>query len=287
MPELPEVEVVKRSLAKNIKSRKINKVLVRNNKLRFKLEKNFKKKLEGNIIKNILRISKYIVLQLSNNTYCTFHLGMSGTIHIISKKNINKITNTSFYHSPFLPKKHNHIELFFKDFRMIYNDPRRFGFFLLFNNYKSLKKYFLGLGPEPLNKNFNINYIKNYLILKKRSIKNILLDQKFVSGLGNIYVNEILFHSKINPLKIGNNLKNNELIKLIKFSKSTILKAIRNGGSSINNFTNTLGRKGNFQNFFKVYNQEGKKCSNKGCEGIIIKLSVSNRSTFFCKKCQK
>tara|TARA_Y100000590_G_scaffold437939_1_gene560177 strand:- start:1759 stop:2622 length:864 start_codon:yes stop_codon:yes gene_type:complete len=287
MPELPEVEIIKKSLIKNIKSRKINKVIVRNNRLRFKLEKNFKKILHRNKINNIYRFSKYIILELRNNNYCIFHLGMSGTIHLIKKNNINKITNTSFYHSPFLPKKHNHIEFIFDNIRMIYNDPRRFGFFLMFRNYESLNKYFLKMGPEPLNKKFNLNYVKRYMHSRKKNIKNILLDQKFVSGLGNIYVNEVLFYSKINPMKKGKNLKINELKNLIKFSKATIISAIKKGGSSIQNFTNTIGKKGNFQKFFKVYNQNGKKCSNKGCDGIIIKLFISNRSTFICKKCQK
>ena len=128
MPELPEVEIVKKSLIKKIKSRKIKQVIVRNSNLRFKLKKNFRKKLESNKINNIFRISKYIVFELSDKSYCIFHLGMSGTIHLIYKKK-NNITNTSFYNSPFLPKKHNHLEFIFDKIKMIYNDPRRFGFF--------------------------------------------------------------------------------------------------------------------------------------------------------------
>ena len=286
MPELPEVEIVKKSLIKKIKSRKIKQVIARNSNLRFKIKKNFGKKLESNKINNILRISKYIVFELSDKSYCIFHLGMSGTIHLIYKKK-NNITNTSFYHSPFLPKKHNHLEFIFDKIKMVYNDPRRFGFFLILKDQNSFKKYFFKLGPEPISKNFDIKYIKKYLKNKNRNIKNILLDQKFVSGLGNIYVNEILFYSKINPLKAGCKLKHKEIKNLIKFSKKTIINAIKKGGSSIQNFTNTSGIKGYFQNSFKVYNQDERKCPNLYCDGTIKKLFISNRSTFFCKKCQK
>ncbi len=286
MPELPEVEIVKKSLIKKIKSRKIKQVIVRNSNLRFKLKKNFRKKLESNKINNIFRVSKYIVFELSDKSYCIFHLGMSGTIHLVYKKK-NNITNTSFYSSPFLPKKHNHLEFIFDKIKMIYNDPRRFGFFLIFKDRDSLKKYFLKLGPEPTSKSFDIKYVKKYLKNRNRNIKNILLDQRFVSGLGNIYVNEILFYSKLNPLKVGCKLKHKEIKNLIKFSKKTITKAIKKGGSSIQNFTNTSGTKGYFQNSFKVYNQEQEKCRNAYCNGTIVKLFISNRSTFFCKKCQK
>ena len=286
MPELPEVEIVKKSLIKKIKSRKIKRVIIRNSNLRFKLKKNFRKKLENNIINNIFRISKYIVFELNNKSYCIFHLGMSGTIHLVYKKN-NYITNTSFYSSPFLPKKHNHLEFIFDKIKMIYNDPRRFGFFLIFKDRHSLKKYFLKLGPEPTSKSFDIKYVKKYLKNRNRNIKNILLDQRFVSGLGNIYVNEILFYSKLSPLKVGYKLKHQEIKNLIKFSKKTITKAIKKGGSSIQNFTNTSGTKGYFQNSFKVYNQEQEKCRSAYCDGTIVKLFISNRSTFFCKKCQK
>ena len=287
MPELPEVEIVKKSLIKKIKSRKIKQVIVRNNKLRFKLKKNFKNKLEGNKIRNISRIAKYIVLELSNKSYCVFHLGMSGTIHLIYKKKLNNFTNVSFYNSPFLPKKHNHLEFIFDNIKMIYNDPRRFGFFLILKDSNNLKKYFSKLGPEPLDENFNKNYVKKYLKKKIKNIKNILLDQKFVCGLGNIYANEILFYSKLNPLKMGYKLKNKEIKNLILFSKRIITKAINKGGSSIKNFTSTSGKKGYFQNSFKVYNQEGKKCPNSRCDGTITKLFISNRSTFLCKICQK
>ena len=115
MPELPEVEIVRQSLSKNIKAKKINKVLVRNRNLRFKLKPYFENKLKNQFISNIQRFSKYIILMFQNKSFCVIHLGMSGTIHIIKNKKKNLLTNTSFYHSPILPKKHNHIEFFFDD----------------------------------------------------------------------------------------------------------------------------------------------------------------------------
>ena len=129
MPELPEVEIVKQSLDKNIKFQKIKKVVVRNRNLRFKISKDFEFFLTNKKIVRISRKSKYLILHLSNNTFCTIHLGMSGTIHLLDKNNSINNTNSSFYNSPNLPSKHNHIEIFLKKCRLIYNDPRRFGFF--------------------------------------------------------------------------------------------------------------------------------------------------------------
>ena len=131
MPELPEVEVVRQSLAKRIIHKKIRKVIVRNRNLRFKLPYNFENYLKNKRISKIGRFSKYLILYFLDKSYCLIHLGMSGTIHIINKNKKNKITNLSFYNSPTLPKKHNHIEINFEEFKIIYNDPRRFGFFQL------------------------------------------------------------------------------------------------------------------------------------------------------------
>jgi len=128
MPELPEVEIVKQSLDKNIKFEKIKKVVVRNRSLRFKIPENFEIILKNKIINRISRKSKYLIFHLED-IYCVIHLGMSGTIHLINKKNFKKNTNTSFYSSPNLPLKHNHIEFFLEKYQLIYNDPRRFGFF--------------------------------------------------------------------------------------------------------------------------------------------------------------
>ena len=168
MPELPEVEIVRQSLLKNIKGKKINKVLVRNRNLRFKLKPYFENKLKDQFITNIYRFSKYIIIMLKNKSFCVIHLGMSGTIHIVKNKRKTLFSNTSFYHSPILPKKHNHIEFFFNDINLIYNDPRRFGFFLLIENRDNLEKIFKNYGPEPFDKKFNLDYLINFFKGKKK-----------------------------------------------------------------------------------------------------------------------
>ena len=285
MPELPEIEIVKQSLDKNIKFEKIKKVVVRNRSLRFKIPKNFEIVLKNKIINKISRKSKYLILHLED-IYCVIHLGMSGTIHLINKKNFKKNTNTSFYSSPNLPLKHNHIEFFLEKYQLIYNDPRRFGFFKIFEK-KNLSDFFNNVGPEPLNNKFNINYISNYFINKKKNIKSFLLDQKFVSGIGNIYASEILFCCKINPLKKAKSLTKLDIKKIRYFSKLILNQAIKKGGSSIRDFKNVEGRNGSYQNEFKVYQRENLNCLNKDCFGKIKKKVISKRSTFFCNRCQK
>ena len=286
MPELPEVEVLKQSLDKKIKFQKINKVLVRNRNLRFKVPKNFESFLKNKKIYKISRKSKYLIFHLNNNSFLIIHLGMSGTIHLVSKKNYYKNTNTSFYSSSSLPVKHNHILIFFKKYQIIYNDPRRFGFIKILKNKKNLEFFFRNVGPEPFNKKFKISYLYSYLRGKKKNIKSFLLDQKFISGIGNIYANEILFYCKINPFKQAKNLTKTEIEKIKYFSKLILSRAIKKGGSSIRNFKNIKGNNGNYQNEFKVYHRENLNCLNKDCYGKIKKTIVSKRSTFFCNNCQ-
>ena len=287
MPELPEVEIVRQSLLKNIKGKKINKVLVRNRNLRFKLETSFEKKLKNKFISNIKRFSKYLIIELENKSFCIVHLGMSGTIHIIKNKKNNLPTNTSFYNSPNLPKNHNHVEFFFKNIKLVYNDPRRFGYFQFFNDFNSLKKKFKSYGPEPFNKKFNLKYLINHFKKKDKNIKNFLLDQNFVSGIGNIYASEILYLSKINPSIPAKYLKKNQCKNIVINSRKILRNAIKKGGSTIRDFKNTKGDQGNFQKEFKVYGRDKQKCKRFSCSGTINKITQSNRSTFLCEICQK
>ncbi len=287
MPELPEVEIVRRSLDKKVKQKKVKKVIIRNRNLRFRIPFNFSTYFHNKKIVKVGRFSKYLILYLTQDSYCLIHLGMSGTIHIIDNNRINKFTNTSFYNSPFLPKKHNHVEIIFNKFKIVYNDPRRFGFFQFIKNSSDLKKRFDHLGPEPFDKKFNLSYVYNFFRSKNKDIKSFLLDQKFVSGIGNIYASEILFLSKINPSKKASLLSKKECKKIIFNSKKILLKAISKGGSSIRDFKDTSGMPGGFQNEFKVYQQEGKRCKNSRCFNLIKKKIISNRSTFFCNSCQK
>jgi len=286
MPELPEVEVVRKSLNQKIKNKEIKKVLVRNKNLRFKVPADFKNFLKNKKVTNVSRFSKYLILCLDKKSFCLIHLGMSGTIHLINFKKKDIFTNTSFYNSPLLPKKHNHIEIFFKDFKLIYNDPRRFGFFQILKNDDQLKKRFKHFGPEPFQSEFSLRYLHNFFKGKEKNIKSFLIDQSFVSGIGNIYASEILFLSKIYPLKKAKLLSDNDCKKIISNSKKILLDAIKRGGSSIKNFKDSNGINGNFQKEFNVYQREGEKCKKSSCTGMIKKVFISNRSTFFCDICQ-
>ena len=286
MPELPEVEIVRKSLDKKIRQKKVKKVIIRNRNLRIKIPSNFKKVLENKKISKVSRFSKYLIINLPKDEFCIIHLGMSGTIHLIKNKHKSSLTNLSFYNSPLLPKKHNHVEIIFDEFRIIYNDPRRFGFFQIIKKTINLKKRFSHLGPEPFDKKFNLNYFKKFIREKNRKIKDLLIDQKFVSGIGNIYASEILFLSKINPSKKIRSLKKDECSRIILSSKRVLLKAIKKGGSSIRDFKNTDGSKGSFQDSFKVYQREGLDCKRIGCKDVITKKVIANRSTFFCNTCQ-
>ncbi len=287
MPELPEVEIVKQSLEKKIERKKIKKVIIKNRNLRFKIPANFEKNLNNKIIKKVSRLSKYIIFHFSDYSFCILHLGMSGTIHLVGKSKKEKFTNASFYSSPNLPKNHNHIRIKFDNLCLVYNDPRRFGFILYIKNKKELIDKFSHIGPEPFFRKFNLCYLLNSFKNKEKNIKNLLLDQKFVSGIGNIYASEILFHCKINPMAKARILDKKNCRKLIFFSKKVLKKAIKKGGSSIRNFKNTSGKYGSFQKEFKVYKRENLNCLKYKCKGKIQKKNISNRATFFCNICQK
>jgi len=287
MPELPEVEVVKKSLERKLKNLTIKEVFINNNKLRYKINNKELSKIKGLKIISVRRRSKYLLINLEKNITILAHLGMTGKFFIFEK---NKKYKTSFYYS--LKKndsKHDHLTFFLsKGFKLIYNDVRKFGFIKLFESQNIYKcNHLKFLGPEPLNKDFNKNYISNYFLNKKTKAKNLLMNQKFIAGLGNIYCNEILFLCKISPNRIVKKINKQESEKIVKFTKKIIKKSISQGGSSIKDFASAEGESGNFQQEFNVYNREKKKCKTKKCTGIIKKISISGRSSFFCPRCQK
>ena len=286
MPELPEVEIVKRSLLKIANKAKIVDIKIKNKNLRYKIDSKFRKNLLGEKISGISRRSKYLIFYFKTKLLLA-HLGMTGKI-LIMRNNDNKMFKTSFYYNLDIPKKHNHI--YFKlnnGLVLIYNDIRRFGFFKLYNTTKLDKIKFLNkLGLEPFSKNFNLRYFKKIIQRRKKNIKNLLMDQTFISGLGNIYVNEVLFMSRIKPLRSCQSLNTSEVKKIILNTKKILKSSINKGGSSIKDFENTLGKSGNFQQFFYVYGKDNKNCSRIPCRGKIEKIIISNRSSFYCKKCQ-
>ena len=288
MPELPEVEVVKRSLQRNILNLIIKKVKINDANLRYKVDKIGLSKLEGKKITKIIRRSKFLIFELGKIYLMRVHLGMTGKFFFTDNKD-NKF-KTSFYYILNYDKdqKHDRVIFILNKKKLIYNDVRKFGFIKIYgSNLITKSKHLKHLGPEPLEKNWNFSYLKKYVIGRKRSIKNILMDQKCVSGLGNIYVNEILFLSRIKPARKATKLKNFEIKKIIKFSKQILKNSIKLGGSTIKDFSSENGKKGVFQQYFKVYGRENQECSNVDCNLRIIRTVISNRATFFCKKCQK
>ena len=286
MPELPEIEIVKRSLSKMINKSEIVDVKINNRNLRYKISDLFCQNLIGEKILRISRRSKYLIFHFKKKLLLA-HFGMSGKILLIRGSD-NAVFKTSFYYDSNTLQKHNHI--YFKlnnGLILIYNDVRRFGFFKLYDNIKLNEIIFLKkLGLEPFSKKFNTKYFEKFIFSKKKNVKNLLMDQTFISGLGNIYVNEVLFMSKIHPLRTCDNLNKIEMENLILNIKKILKFAISRGGSSIKDFQNITGKSGNFQQFFHVYGQEKKNCSRISCKGKIKKIQISNRSSFYCDKCQ-
>ena len=286
MPELPEIEIVKRSLFKMINKAKITYIKINNNNLRYKIPSTFPNSLKGQKIQKIARRSKYIIFYFKKKLLL-IHLGMSGKLLLLRNKD-KKMFKTSFYYNLNILENHNHIYFILNNgFILIYNDVRRFGFFKLYNKSKFSKIKFLNkLGVEPLSKKFDVKYFKKHTYNRKKNIKNLLMDQTFVSGLGNIYVNEVLFMTKISPFRICSGLNKNEIGNLILNIKKILKISISKGGSSIRDFKNILGKSGDFQQFFKVYGENNKNCSRISCKGKIKKIVISNRSSFYCNRCQ-
>ena len=245
-------------------------------------------RLKGKKIISIKRRSKYLLFSFNNNLSLIIHLGMTGKFFFINKKNIKE--KTSFYYSlKSKLDKHDHVTFVLNNkSKLIYNDVRKFGFMKISSS-DNIERFshFKNLGPEPFDKYFSFEYFKEYLVGKNRFVKDLLMDQKFISGLGNIYVNEILFYSRISPLRKVFKLKDNEIKKLIKSTRSILSKAISHGGSSIKDFAYDNDKLGSFQQKFNVYGKSGQQCSNADCNQKIIKIKMFNRSSFFCKKCQK
>ena len=289
MPELPEVEVVKRSLINKAQNSIIKSIKINDGRLRYKLDKNQIKRIIGLKIQKISRRSKFLLFFFNKDIIMLVHLGMTGKFFFIDQKKTKY--KTSFYYDIDEDKDKKHDRVVFSltgNKKLIYNDVRKFGFikFLNKDNFDH-NLHLRNLGPEPLNTKFNFDYFKRYIFGRNRVVKNILMDQKFVSGLGNIYVNEILFLSGVRPSKKIQNLLDSEIKKIIKFTRIILSRAINLGGSSIKDFSSSNGKKGLFQQHFKVYGRKGENCYNKNCQNNIIKIVIANRASFYCAKCQK
>ncbi len=269
MPELPEVETTVRALTM-IRKQKISKIQIHTKKLRFQIPNSIKNLIVNHKISNIRRIAKYIILELNNAHSLIFHLGMSGRL---------KINNASF-----VRKKHDHIIIFFdNDSILIFNDQRKFGFIdVSLTSKLNDKKYIKNLGVDALSKDLKAKFLLNRISKSNVVIKQILLNQKIISGIGNIYASEILFDAKLSPLTLGKCLNITQTQQLIKSIRKILRKAIKYGGSSIRNYKSADGTLGNFQSNFKVYGKEGKKIN----QAEVLKITQHGRSTFYCPKIQ-
>ena len=274
MPELPEVETVCRALSKVIKNSRIKKIEFYRKDLRWQVKNNLEITLKNNIFLDPYRRGKYILIPTNTDKIFLIHLGMSGQIRI-KKKDI--------------VQKHDHMRLIVennnKHFIITYNDSRRFGYIDLFKK-KELREHFLlsKIGVEPLGRELTTEYLQNNFKKRVINIKNALIDQKIIAGIGNIYASEILYKAKINPLRKVNSLSQNDLNSIITFTKIILKKSIDVGGTTIRDHMQPDGSLGYFKQKLQVYGKVNEKC--KTCNSFIVKEVISNRSTFICKYCQ-
>ena len=274
MPELPEVETVCRALSKVIKNSTIKKIEFYRKDLRWQVKDNLEVTLKNNIFKDPYRRGKYILIPTNTDKIFLIHLGMSGQIRI-KKKDI--------------VQKHDHMRMIVennnKHFVVTYNDSRRFGYIDLLKK-KELSEHFLlsKIGVEPLGRELTTEYLQNYFKKRVINIKNALIDQKIIAGIGNIYASEILYKAKINPLRKVNSLSQNDLNSIITFTKIILKKSIDVGGTTIRDHMQPDGSLGYFKQKLQVYGKVNEKC--KTCNSFIVKEVISNRSTFICKYCQ-
>ncbi len=272
MPELPEVETTIRYLKSKVKGKKIISINRSQKKLRKNL--NFKdlEQISQKKIISVERFAKYIIIGLENDNYIIIHLGMSGRLKFYLNENYKK-------------EKHDHVVLQFNEFKIIFNDPRRFGMFFRLKDSKEVKFFFNNYGTDLLINKVNLNKIYNMLIKKKISLKQALLDQSLIVGIGNIYANEALFHSRLNPQRLTHTLKKAEISKLLSSCKFVLKLSLKNGGSSINDYKSPDGTLGSFQSLFKVYQKKHVIYKKKTYR--IKKIIQNGRSTFFSPALQK
>jgi formamidopyrimidine-DNA glycosylase len=268
MPELPEVETTLRAI-KKFQDKNLIDIKVHNRNLRWVVNKDLEKNSRNQKLINLYRRAKYIIFELEN-TNLLLHLGMSGNLRI------SKIEDNYFL-------KHDHIEFIFDDEKIIYNDPRRFGSLHATKNVDD-HKLIAGLGPEPLSNNFNAEYLLTRCKKSKSNIKTLIMNQKNVVGIGNIYACESLYLSKINPKKNSHNLNLQECKRIVDSAKKVLNEAIKVGGTTLKDFYSADGSPGYFKIKLNVYGREGQKC--KKCKDEVVKVIINQRATFYCSSCQ-
>jgi formamidopyrimidine-DNA glycosylase len=288
MPELPEVETVRRGLAPIMEGKRFAKVEVRRGDLRWPLPKGFAQKLNGKTVQGLGRRAKYLLADLSSGDVLLMHLGMSGSFRVGKDS-----APGTYYHERSKSTAHDHIVFHMSNGATVtFNDPRRFGSMKLVSRARLEDEPLLrSLGPEPLGNEFDAAMLAKACAGKKTSLKAALSDQRVVAGLGNIYVCEALFRARLSPKRIAstiadrNGKPNERAKKLVDAIKAVLKDAIEAGGSSLRDHRRADGSLGDFQHNFQVYDREGEPCP--CCKGKIKRIVQGGRSTFYCPSCQK
>jgi formamidopyrimidine-DNA glycosylase len=293
MPELPEVETVRRGLAPAMEDARFTKVVLNRPDLRQPLPKNFVKRVEGTTVTGLGRRGKYLLADLSSGEVLMMHLGMSGSFRVA--KHDRETTPGEFHYERSTARVHDHVVFHMSSGATVtFNDPRRFGLMLLVPR-PALDEHPLmrEVGPEPLGNAFDAALLARACASKKTSLKAALSDQKVVAGLGNIYVCEALNRARLSPKRSAATLATKtgkpqpRAEKLVEAIKAVLNDAIRAGGSSLRDHRRTDGELGDFQHNFRVYDREGKPCPTPGCRGTVRRIVQGARSTFFCPVCQR
>lgn len=283
MPELPEVETVRRGLTPVMEGQVIARATVNRPDLRWPFPPDMAARLAGQTVTALRRRSKYILADLTSGESLLIHLGMSGRM-LVSGDPLGR-----FVHDHPAPEKHDHVVLDMEGgARITFNDPRRFGAMDLLPTMTAEAHPLLArLGPEPLGNAFNEPYLMGALKGRNTPIKSALLDQRIVAGLGNIYVCEALFRARISPLRRAGSLSGKRAAALVPIIRAVLTDAITAGGSSLRDFRQTDGELGYFQHSFDVYGREGEPCRSAGCKGHIARVTQAGRSSFYCPQCQR
>jgi formamidopyrimidine-DNA glycosylase len=301
MPELPEVETVRRGLQPVMEGAKIVKAEARRKDLRFPFQKDFVARLEGQTVIGLGRRAKYLLADLASGDVLLMHLGMSGSFRVVDDGDTK--TPGTFVHPRSEDRAHDHVVFHMSSgAAVVFNDPRRFGYMkIIARNALDDEPLLRGLGPEPLGNEFDAKMLARACANRKTSLKAALLDQRVVAGLGNIYVCEALYRSHLSPRRLAATLATkagqrkgvaggeptDHAKRLVAAIHAVLNQAIKAGGSSLRDHRQTSGELGYFQHSFQVYDREGQKCRTAGCSGIVRRFTQNGRSTFWCPKCQK
>lgn len=289
MPELPEVETVRRGLEPVLVGARIARADVRRPDLRWPFPDRFAARLQGARVAALRRRSKYLLADLDTGETLLVHLGMSGRILVSGAPDDGRQPLGAFHQAHPAPLKHDHVILDLdQGARLTFNDARRFGAMDLWPTpLLDTHRLLAGLGPEPLGNGFHADFLAARLAGRATPIKAVLLDQRVVAGLGNIYVCEALWRARLSPLTLARDVPAATLAPLVAAIRAVLTEAIDAGGSSLRDYRRADGELGYFQHSFAVYGHEGDPCPRPGCLGVIARTVQSGRSSFHCPVCQQ